>query len=97
MFVRAYNFIINRKIRNFIVNEASYFSSAVRVAPEMFKTGVISMYVHMYYHLTVILTFFLPRFDFFINEKEQNFRIVHIMNMCWRNANLSSPLSSYHS
>ena len=64
-------------------------SSAERFARQMFKTGVLSMYVSSngdYY-------FFLPRCDFFINEKEQNFRTVHIINMCWRNANFSSPLS----
>ena len=32
--------------------------------------------------------FFLPRCDFFINEKEQNFRTVHIINMCWKKRKL---------
>ena len=39
-------------------------SSAVRIVPRMFQTGVLSMY------LMVILTFFLPRCDFFINVKK---------------------------
>ena len=54
--------VINEKVREIVKlslnkKQTNYCSSAVRIAPEMFKTGVLSMYYHYYYRLTVNLTF----------------------------------------